>query len=670
MSNNYQLSIIHYPLKSSIVSSVVAFVCNLILAYLAYAVCRVVYVCENWSAFSDGFGDLSMAKVLQGSWMFDTAGIMYTNILYALLMLLPLHFKERDGWQTLAKWVFVVVNGLAIVMNLADAVYFKFTGRRTTMTVFQEFSHEDNLAGVLGTEVLNHWYIVLIGIALIAALYFLYVKPVGKLILSTRKQYVSYYLIHLLCFVVFIPLAVFGIRGGVTRAVRPITISNANQYVNRPTEAAIVLNTPFSMIRTIGKNVYKDPKYFSREELSTIYEPIIVPNDTVEMQKKNVVVLIIESFGREYIGAYNDIWGDPNYKSYTPFVDSLLQHSLTFDYTFANGRKSIDGMPSILSSIPHFIEPYVLTPASVNEVSGIAGELGKKGYYSAFFHGAENGSMGFEAFAKTTGYKDYFGRTEYNQDKRFNGDADFDGSWAIWDEEFLQFYALKMSEMQQPFVTSLFTASSHHPFVVPERYRDVFADEPGDDNPMHKCIRYVDAALRKFFDTAKQQSWYDNTLFVITSDHTNLSSRPEYQTDLGLYGGSILFFDPSGQLPAERRHCIAQQIDIMPTVLSYLGYADPYVAFGTDLLHTPDADTWAINNNNGMYQYVKGDYVMQFTDEGKVKAIYNYRTDWFLHNNLKGQLGDVEAEMERTLKAIIQQYMVRMTEDRLVIGKN
>ena len=154
-------------------SSVVAFVCNLILAYLAYAVCRVVYVCENWSAFSDGFGDLSMAKVLQGSWMFDTAGIMYTNILYALLMLLPLHLKERDGWQTLAKWVFVVVNGLAIVMNLADAVYFKFTGRRTTMTVFQEFSHEDNLAGVLGTEVLNHWYIVLIGIALIAALYFL-----------------------------------------------------------------------------------------------------------------------------------------------------------------------------------------------------------------------------------------------------------------------------------------------------------------------------------------------------------------------------------------------------------------------------------------------------------------------------------------------------------------
>lgn len=656
-------------IKRTMISNAVAFIFNLILVYVVYFLCRLVYVLENWCTFSEGFEALSVSKLLQGCWMFDTASILLTNSLYALLMLLPLHLKEREGWQTLAKWVFVIVNSIAVVVNLMDAVYFKYTGRRTTTSVFQEFSHEENLGGIFGAAMLNYWYIVLIGIVIIASIWFLYVRPTGQLSFSTPKQYVKYYLFYLVCFFGFIPLTVFGIRGGTTIAIRPITISNAHRYVNRPVEAAIVLNTPFSMLRTIGKNAYKDPKFFSREELSKIYEPIIVPSDTVEMQKKNVVVLILESFAREYIGAYNDIWGDPNYKSFTPFVDSLLQHSLTFDYTFANGRKSIDAMPSILSSIPHVIEPYVLTPASVNEVSGLAGELGKKGYYSAFFHGAENGSMGFDAYAKTTKFSDYFGRTEYNQDKRFNGDDDFDGNWAIWDEEFLQFYALKMTELPQPFVTTLFTASSHDPYNVPERYRDVYVDEPGDDNPIHKCIRYVDHALRRFFETAKQQPWYENTLFVFASDHTNWTTRPEYMTDLGLYGGSIFFFDPIGQMPAERRHCIAQQIDIMPTVLSYLGYDEPYVAFGNDLLHTPDADTWAINNNNGMYQYVKGDYVMQFTDDGEVKAIYNYRTDWFLHNNLKGQLGDVEAEMERTLKAIIQQYMVRMTEDRLVFNK-
>jgi phosphoglycerol transferase MdoB-like AlkP superfamily enzyme len=258
--------------------------------------------------------------------------------------------------------------------------------------------------------------------------------------------------------------------------------------------------------------------------------------------------LILESFGREYIGAYNTQLDGGHYQGYTPFVDSLIDRSVTYEFTFGNGRKSVDGMPSILSSIPRFIEPFFLTPASLNDVSGLAEELGKLGYYSAFFHGAENGSMGFEAFAHATGYTDYFGRTEYNQDARFKGDEDFDGMWAIWDEEFLQFYALKMSEMQQPFFTTVFTASSHHPYVVPERYRDIYKDEPGDDNIMHKCIRYTDHSLQLFFETASQQPWYENTLFVLTADHTNLSSRQEYQTEMGLVSVPLIVFDPSGQL--------------------------------------------------------------------------------------------------------------------------
>ncbi|MBO7601853.1 MAG: LTA synthase family protein, partial [Bacteroidaceae bacterium] len=248
------------PIKRTAISSVLAFVLNIILVYVVYALCRVVYVCENWSTFSEGFSALSIPKLIHGSWIFDNAGIIYTNLLYAVLMLLPFHLKERDGWQTVAKWVFMVFNSLAVVVNLADAVYFKYTGRRTTTTVFQEFSHDDNLGGIFGAELLNHWYLVLIVIGIIVAMYYLYVKPTGQLRLTAIPQYVKYYLLHLVCFVAFIPLAVFGIRGGLTRAVRPITISNANQYVNRPTEAAIVLNTPFSMIRTIGKNVYKDPK--------------------------------------------------------------------------------------------------------------------------------------------------------------------------------------------------------------------------------------------------------------------------------------------------------------------------------------------------------------------------------------------------------------------------
>lgn len=633
-------------------TSLSAFI-NLMWAYVAYFVCRLAYGIENWSVLGGNFTSGNMGEVLKGGLMFDTSAIMYTNSLYMVLMLLPLHVKECRGWQKMAKCVFVVVNALAICINLADSVYFKYTGRRTTATIFSEFGNEGNLGSVIGVEFLNHWYLVLLALGLIVALAKLYAIPSSVLKI---KSMFKYYVVQLLALLLFLPMCIGGMRGGLTKAVRPITISNANQYVDRPEDAALVLNTPFSLIRTIGKNVFVIPNYMEANRLDEVYSPVRQSvADSVAAKKKNVVVMIVESFGSEYIGALND------YEGYTPFLDSLISKSLIWEHSFGNGRKSIDGMPSVLSSIPMFVEPFFLTPASVNNVGGLARELVKDGYYSAFFHGAENGSMGFQAFSRATGFEDYFGRTEYNQDNRFQGDADFDGMWAIWDEPFLQYMALTMNEFREPFVTAVFTASSHHPYKIPEAYQEIY---PEEGLVMHKCVRYTDHALKRFFETASKQPWFKNTLFVLTADHTNLSEVPEYQTSLGGFRVPIVFFDPSGEMPTGQREGIAQQIDIMPTVLGYLGYTKPYVAFGFDLFHTPAEDTWAVNYLNGIYQYVKGDYLIQF-DGVALKAVYRFKEDKMLEHNLIDKV-DV-SDLVEELKAIIQSYMQRMNTNALVM---
>ena len=633
-------------------TSLSAFI-NLMWAYVAYFVCRLAYGMENWSVLGGNFTSGNMGEVLKGGLMFDTSAIMYTNSLYMVLMLLPLHLKECRGWQKMTKSVFVIVNALAICINLADSVYFKYTGRRTTATIFSEFGNEGNLGSVIGVEFLNHWYLVLLALGLIVALAKLYAMPSSVLKI---KSMFKYYVVQLLALLLFLPMCIGGMRGGLTKAVRPITISNANQYVDRPEDAALVLNTPFSLIRTIGKNVFVIPNYMEATRLDEVYSPVRQSvADSVAAKKKNVVVMIVESFGSEYIGALND------YEGYTPFLDSLISKSLIWEHSFGNGRKSIDGMPSALSSIPMFVEPFFLTPASVNNVGGLARELVKDGYYSAFFHGAENGSMGFQAFSRATGFEDYFGRTEYNQDNRFQGDADFDGMWAIWDEPFLQYMALTMNEFREPFVSAVFTASSHHPYKIPEAYQEIY---PEEGLVMHKCVRYTDHALKRFFETASKQPWFKNTLFVLTADHTNLSEVPEYQTSLGGFRVPFVFFDPSGEMPTGQREGIAQQIDIMPTVLGYLGYTQPYVAFGFDLFHTPAEDTWAVNYLNGIYQYVKGDYLIQF-DGVALKAVYRFKEDKLLEHNLMDKV-DV-SDLVEELKAIIQSYMQRMNTNALVM---
>ena len=637
-------------------------VCNLVLAYVVYFVCRIVFLLTNYSSFSDNLTAAHLVEMLRGGFLFDSSAIMYTNVLWIVLVLFPLHLKETPTYRKVCKWLFVVVNSLAVVMNLCDCVYFQYTLRRTTSTVFSEFSHEGNLAGIFGTELIRHWYLLLIGVVLIYGLWRLYFSH------NLKRHTICwwrYSLATLVSILLMVPCILGGMRGGLAHSVRPITVSNANQYVNHPTEAAIVLNTPFSLIRTIGKNVFEEPKYFTDEkQMLSYYSPIHQPAPGTVMNKKNVVVLIVESFGREYIGSLNRDLDGGKYRGYTPFVDSLLTHSLTFEYTFANGRKSIDAMPSTLSSIPMMVEPFFLTPASMNDLTGLAGMLHDKGYYSAFFHGAQNGSMGFEAFARATGYDKYFGRTEYNADPKGGGDADFDGMWAVWDEPYLQHVVRMVNGFKQPFVASVFTASSHHPFKVPEQYAATFKDEGGQ--PIHKCVRYTDMALRKFFEAASKQPWYKNTVFVLVADHTNQNTHLYYKTDQGLYSIPIIFYTPDGSLETGMKQgVIAQQIDVLPTLMGILGYDKPYIAFGCDLLHTPAAQTWAFNYNNGVYQYFKGDFLLQF-DGQKTKALYRFKTDPLLKQNLAGKLPN-QSQLENELKSLIQQYMHRMTTNTLIM---
>ena len=585
-------------------------------------------------------------------------------------MLLPWHGKETKAYHSLCRWVYLIINGLALAVNLCDAVYFRYTMRRTTTTVFSEFSNENNLSSVFFTETLRHIYLVVLFLLVMWALYRLYVDYSH----SSVKKWWRYDLAMLLSLAALAPFVVAGIRGGFTTAVRPVTISNANQYVDRPVEAALVLNTPFSLYRTIGKAVFTVPDYYQdKQEMERIYSPVHYPSVSSDSSftRKNVVVLIVESFGREYIGALNKTLENGRYKGYTPCVDSLIAKSITFTHSYCNGRKSIDGMPSILSSIPMFVEPFFLTPASMNQVSGIAALLSGEGYQTAFFHGAQRGSMGFQAFSRATGFQEYYGREDYNDDKRFGGDKDFDGMWAIWDEPFLQYYAAKMSEMKEPFMTAVFTASSHHPYVVPDKYKDVY---PEEGIIIHKCIRYTDMAIGKFFERVSREPWFKNTIFVLTSDHTNLSDHAFYQTDLGGFCSPIVIYDPSAGV-GEMQDKIAQQIDILPTVMGMLHYPKPYFAFGIDLLNTPKEDTWAVNYLNGIYQYVKNGHVLQF-DGQKSVGLYAL-SDSLMKQNLLGKtkaaadsslltLHSSLPKMERELKAIIQQYMERMTEDRLL----
>lgn len=626
---------------------------NLAVVYAAFLICHPVFIWYNWSSFK---GDLDgmFLPLLKGSLVFDTAGIMYISAIYIVLMMLPLHFKEKAWYYKFTKVLLVVLASAGILANLADTAYYPYTGCRSTLQILSEFSNEGGgqISAIILNALASNWYLVLLFIVMVWALWKLIKIPAT---LKYRKTFV-YYIVRTCCLALCGVCIVAGIRGGLAHNIRPITMSNAYRYAKTPAQAAAILNTPFCIIRTMSNESMTVPEYFGREELESIYSPIIKPRSTDVFRTRNVVVLILESFGSEYIGAMNP--GVEGIHDCTPFLDSLINKSLTFETSLANGRKSIDAMPSVLSGIPMLRDHLFLTPTIMTkEITGLAKELGSKGYYSAFFHGADNGSMGFQSFSKVIGYDDYFGMEDFVKEPEYGGNDVFDGYWAIWDEEFLQYMCDKIGTFRQPFVASAFTASSHHPYNVPKRYENVFPEE--GNLPIYRGIRYSDHALKLFFEKASRQPWFSNTLFILTADHTNLSEHPGYQSDYGQFRVPIIFYSPSDSLQG-RRNCIAQQSDIFPSILGYLGYDKPIMSFGQDLFNTPDDDTWAAYLQNGLYSYYKGDYVLQFDGEQET-GLFAYRQDPTLKQNLEGTKPETEHEMLKKLKAIIQQYLIFMT---------
>ena len=639
------------------IATPLAVVWNILLLYVAYGVTRLAFFLENSSVYEhlSNFGDVW--SIVSGGLYFDTSAIAYTNALYLLLVFFPCHLKENRTYQHICKGLYLVVNGLALATNLGDAVYYQYTARRTTVAFFNEFGADDKLGSIIGYEFLRHWYLVLLFLLLMTVLYKCYLSPT----VSTRPLR-RYYYRQVAALLVASLLCWGGMRGGFWDN-RPIKVSTANQFAIKANDASLVLNTPFSLLRTIGKKTYHRPDYYTNDkELQQVYSPIHPSPLTSHLSpltsKKNVVVIFLESFAREYFGAYNrDIL--PGYKGYTEFLDSLIEHAVTFRYSYANGRASIDAMPSALCGIPMFVESFVAGPYATNHLQGMAGYLSSMGYETAFFHGAPASSLGFQGFCKTTGFHQCFSQEDFEADPRTPGRAAYDNWWGIWDEPFLQYFKIKMDGMRQPFMTTLFTLTSHHPFHVPDEYKERF---PEEELPIHKSIRYTDNALRRFFNEARQEDWFNNTVFVLTGDHTNASNHAEYKSGINQFSTSLIIYDPSGDITPGMREGIAQQTDILPTILGIVGYDKPYLAFGCDLLNTPLRDLWAVNYLDGTYQYCKGDYVIQFDGE-RTTGVYRLK-DYTMKHNLKGTVAE-ELQMERELKAIIQQYVNRMIDNQL-----
>ncbi len=623
------------------------------LAYLLFVIARVLFYLFNTTFFPDLTAS-QWVSIWYGGLRIDTAAVVYLNALFILLSLLPLRLRAHRVYQRLVDATWYIPNALGIMAGLADCVYFPFTLKRTTVDFVTEFANER--PATLLHLLIEFWYVTLLAAALIALFVWLYrrLRPVwsGRL---ERLRGARYYAVHTGVLLLALFLVIGGFRGfNFSRFLRPLAIGHANAYVDKIEHRPLVLNTPYCILRTIGKKSIPHYQFFpSDHEAEAILQPEKTASPTAPyfgaLRGRNVMIIIIESFARQYIGLLNKTL--PNYRGYTPSFDSLAEKGYGFEQAFANGRISIDAMPALLASLPKLNEHFVTSAYALNDIRGLGTLLAQEGYSTQFFHGGTNGSMNFDAFVRQAGYQRYFGRSEYANDD------DFDGVWGIWDDRFLRRVADELSTMTQPFLGTLFTVTSHSPYQLPKEFVGRFPDE---GEPMVKCIGYADYALGAFFRRAAKEPWFENTLFVITADHASGNLLEQYRTPVLRFAVPMLLYAPGSDLRGRDTTTTVQHADLLPTLLNLLGYEKPFVAFGNNMLD-PREPHFAFSDYDGLFQLVEGEYVLQH-DGTQPVGLYHFATDNTLQHNLlqDPEASDRLARMRRRLEALLQSYSGRM----------
>jgi phosphoglycerol transferase MdoB-like AlkP superfamily enzyme len=616
---------------------------RILLLLLFYSLCRILFLIFNHDFFSSLTSSDVLLAFIHGL-RFDICAIVILNLPVIALHFFPVAAFYNRHYQRMIAWLFALINIPALLFNCIDFAYFRFTFRRTTSDVFSIIGLGDDFLKLLPSMLADFWYVMLLFVVLSVLLIRIYAWISANHFSLHRfssvfsaKRVVFHFL--------FLLMVVIGFRGGIQ--YKPINIISAGEF-NSAQAAPLALNTSFTIIKSWDEQPLTEMNYFTREKSLEIFSPIHHYKTGNNFSPLNVVVIVLESFSKEYIHTYNPV------AHYTPFLDSLISVSLSFPESFANGKRSIDGIPAIVASIPALSnEPFITSIYGGNTFNSLPGLLTKINYSTAFFHGGNNGTMGFDHFARMAGFEKYFGRNEYGNDK------DYDGAWGIYDEEFLQYSVRQMTKMKQPFFSCVFTLSSHHPYSVPEKYKGKFSK---GTLPIHECIQYADYSLRKFFEAAATLPWFDSTLFVITADHTALSEVPFYHSSVGMYSVPILFYRHN-TLPGSASLFTAQHSDILPSILHYLNYNESFVAFGESVFDS-SASHFAMSFQNDVYQIIENGFALRADSAGTI-ALYNFRTDSLLNENIADKNLPVKYSLEKKLRALIQEYNYAMIHNKL-----
>lgn len=518
-----------------------------------------------------------------GTWFILLQGLRFDLVLMGMLLgpalLAAPWVSGHRFWESLLRYYLVVVTMFVLWVELGTIPYIDQYDTRPNYIYVEYLKYPRE---VFSTLIASYGpLMVLVGLITLTAGWLAWHWSRNTVQTSSRRRSPHTWLVTLLTLILIVAM----VRSTLDhRPVNPSTVAfSTDSMVNQ-----LPLNSPYSLLYAIyeqhrdskggaanyGKMdesevlriVVEDAGLAGKVDLQSATPTMHTQIATRRLQRPlNLVIILEESLGAEFVGSLGG-------KDLTPNLDALADDGIWFERLYATGTRSVRGIEAVISGFPPTSKRSVVKLAETQDnFFTIASLLAGQDYETSFMYGGEAHFDNMSRFFLNNGFQKVIDQDDFENPQ-------FMGPWGASDEDLLlKAHEYFVEKGDQPFFSLLFTSSHHQPFDIPAGKVE---PRTGPDGPRDTAVAYADYALGRFIDLARSSAYYENTVFLIVSDH---NSR--------VYGDQLIpikrFHIPGviigGSIEPRRIAGISSQVDLLPTLLSLMGVDSQHPATGRDL---------------------------------------------------------------------------------------
>jgi phosphoglycerol transferase MdoB-like AlkP superfamily enzyme len=513
----------------------------------------------------------------------DTAIIFTLTSLIWLALLLPLKFTFYKPYRILLGLIWAVVVASVLFFNIGDVLYFGFVNRHLS----DELNVIGNDVGILVSMAMDYFFYqsILATLLFLGVLYFFY-KLFSAKIQNKELKHLEWINVPLIIIVAFLGIRgkVEGISFGVSDAFAVNKLASGNLALNgffcyyrggsrqNINHSGVELT---SAIKTLKEAISSEKIEYKNSEF-----PLMRAYKEQKQNNYNVVIIMIESLSAEYVDALSN-----NNLGITPTLDNMAKEGLLFTNFYANGQRSQEGITSVFTGLtqPVGFENFG-EGLELYNLSFLGKMAEENGYTTLSMQSSDRGSFRVDKLSVLAGFSDYYGA----EDMPRTSDEVGNPNYGVWDGDMLRFLSHKLHGIQEPFISFAFTASTHAPYYSPGAKWEKYPHSMKSDYGFFNTMYYVDAQINEFMQSAKEEPWFDNTIFIFTADHANhaeveaSSEIKNVKKELKEFHIPLIIYAPK-ILQAQKIDKVGSHADILASLTDILGWKNSFASIGNSL---------------------------------------------------------------------------------------